>query len=215
MIRHCPDQTKFTSFGFENTTRKCHTHKTKTRRRPCFPYISHGETQGAVLVLQDARITNGAHDLVYDASMRLLPGERRGLVGRNGAGKSTLLKCVAGVREVDEGEVRLSRSAQISYLEQTAVSGSTKTVYEEVCSRMTNLMMVRQQMECAQEDMARGVAGGEERFDKAAERFKTMDGWRAEKEISKILIGLGKLVYFIPFISLVRGLYETLIFRHS
>jgi ABC-type polysaccharide/polyol phosphate transport system ATPase subunit len=42
---------------------------------------------------------------VDDISIDIAPGEFFGIVGRNGSGKSTLLKCLAGIYELDEGNV--------------------------------------------------------------------------------------------------------------
>ncbi len=44
---------------------------------------------------------------VQDVSIDIAPGEFFGIVGRNGSGKSTLLKCLAGIYDIDEGEVKL------------------------------------------------------------------------------------------------------------
>jgi ABC-type polysaccharide/polyol phosphate transport system ATPase subunit len=45
---------------------------------------------------------------VQDVSMEIAPGEFFGIVGRNGSGKSTLLKCLAGIYEIDEGELAIN-----------------------------------------------------------------------------------------------------------
>src|SRR5688572_27987165 len=50
------------------------------------------------------------HDLitaVRDMSFEIEPGEFFGIVGRNGSGKSMLLKCLAGIYQIDEGEVQI------------------------------------------------------------------------------------------------------------
>jgi ABC-2 type transport system ATP-binding protein len=44
---------------------------------------------------------------VDDVSVEIAPGEFFGIVGRNGSGKSTLLKCLAGIYDTDEGELRV------------------------------------------------------------------------------------------------------------
>ena len=44
---------------------------------------------------------------VQNVSLEIAPGEFFGIVGRNGSGKSTLLKCLAGIYDVDEGEIEI------------------------------------------------------------------------------------------------------------
>jgi ABC-type polysaccharide/polyol phosphate transport system ATPase subunit len=44
---------------------------------------------------------------VDDVSVEISPGEFFGIVGRNGSGKSTLLKCMAGIYDIDHGELRV------------------------------------------------------------------------------------------------------------
>jgi ABC-type polysaccharide/polyol phosphate transport system ATPase subunit len=41
-------------------------------------------------------------------NLEIAPGEFFGIVGRNGSGKSTLLKCLAGIYDIDEGEIALN-----------------------------------------------------------------------------------------------------------
>ncbi len=45
---------------------------------------------------------------VQDVSIDIARGEFFGIVGRNGSGKSTLLKCLAGIYDIDEGELTVN-----------------------------------------------------------------------------------------------------------
>ena len=45
---------------------------------------------------------------VQDVSLEIAPGEFFGIVGRNGSGKSTLLKCLAGIYDIDSGELEIN-----------------------------------------------------------------------------------------------------------
>jgi ABC-type polysaccharide/polyol phosphate transport system ATPase subunit len=44
---------------------------------------------------------------VDDVSVDIAPGEFFGIIGRNGSGKSTLLKCLAGIYNIDSGELHV------------------------------------------------------------------------------------------------------------
>jgi ABC-type polysaccharide/polyol phosphate transport system ATPase subunit len=44
---------------------------------------------------------------VQDVSIDIAAGEFFGIVGRNGSGKSTLLKCLAGIYEIERGELEI------------------------------------------------------------------------------------------------------------
>jgi ABC-type polysaccharide/polyol phosphate transport system ATPase subunit len=52
-----------------------------------------------------------SHDVlraVQDVSVEIAQGEFFGIVGRNGSGKSTLLKCLAGIYDIDGGELTVN-----------------------------------------------------------------------------------------------------------
>src|SRR5690242_2988589 len=63
----------------------------------------------------------GSRLLLGDATFRLGPGDRVGLVGRNGAGKTTLTKVLAGEGQAAAGEV--TRSGSVGYLPQDPRTG--------------------------------------------------------------------------------------------
>ncbi len=56
----------------------------------------------------------GSRILVDDATFRVGPGDRVGLVGRNGAGKTTLTRVLAGEAQPASGTV--TRSGEVGYL---------------------------------------------------------------------------------------------------
>jgi ABC transport system ATP-binding/permease protein len=71
-----------------------------------------------LLQLRDIALTFGGTPLLTGAELTLSEGERLCLVGRNGSGKSTLLKIVAGLIDIDRGEVFRQPGASIRYLPQ-------------------------------------------------------------------------------------------------
>jgi ATP-binding cassette subfamily F protein uup len=60
----------------------------------------------------------GAGPVVADLSIRVLRGDRLGIVGPNGAGKTTLLNMLTGKLEPDTGRVRLGSNLQMVTLDQ-------------------------------------------------------------------------------------------------
>lgn len=71
-----------------------------------------------LLQLNEISLTFGG-DPVFDAlSLVSQQGDRVALVGRNGSGKSTLMKVMAGLVEVDRGEVVRGPGVSVGYMEQ-------------------------------------------------------------------------------------------------
>jgi ATP-binding cassette subfamily F protein uup len=71
-----------------------------------------------VVVAEEVSKSFGTRPIVKDLSVRLLRGDRLGIVGPNGAGKSTLLKLFLGQLTPDEGSVKLGTNLNIVTLDQ-------------------------------------------------------------------------------------------------
>jgi ATP-binding cassette subfamily F protein uup len=72
------------------------------------------------LVFEAERVTKSfdAEPIVRDLSLRVMRGDRVGLIGPNGSGKTTLLRLIMGELEPDAGEVRQGSNVQIAYYDQ-------------------------------------------------------------------------------------------------
>jgi ATP-binding cassette subfamily F protein uup len=81
--------------------------------------VDAGERSGR-LVAELKHVTKrfGGRDVVRSLDLRVLRGDRIGLVGPNGAGKSTLLKLILGELAPDAGEVRLGTQLTVAYFDQ-------------------------------------------------------------------------------------------------
>lgn len=144
-----------------------------------------GDTGGAVLFLDKVTLSRGSVDLLEGAELRVMPGERLGLVGPNGAGKSTLLRAIIGDVTPVDGRVSVARNVVVGYLEQTAVGGSRRTVYEEVTAGMAGLRRAEQ-----------AVAEATDRADldalaRAFDALETEGAATAEARVGRVLKGLG------------------------
>ena len=86
-----------------------------------------------ILTAQKLQKSHGASVLLEGAELHLARGEKVGLVGRNGTGKSTLLKILAGVTDIQGGEVRLGSGVIRDHYAQHQLESldPSSSVYEE------------------------------------------------------------------------------------
>ncbi|KAL6754722.1 P-loop containing nucleoside triphosphate hydrolase protein [Haematococcus lacustris] len=126
-----------------------------------------------------------------EVSLRVMPGQRWGLVGSNGCGKSTLLKALCGFRPIDAGRLIVAPKVEVGYLAQTAVSGSQRTVYQEARSQMTSLLKAEEDMRLAERDLAAGDPTAAERLARAQDAVALAGGADVDRRIANVLTGLG------------------------
>jgi ATP-binding cassette subfamily F protein uup len=82
--------------------------------------LDSGEKSGK-LVLEAGHVSFGYKDrpIVHDLSLRVMRGDRIGLIGPNGVGKTTLLKILLGELEPTTGTLKHGTNLQIAYFDQT------------------------------------------------------------------------------------------------
>ena len=93
-----------------------------------------GERSGQ-MVFEAERVTKSFDGLpvITDFVVRVMRGDRVGLIGPNGSGKTTLLKVLLGELQPDGGEVRRGANVQIAYYDQQREQlDPERTVWETV-----------------------------------------------------------------------------------
>ncbi|HWW21423.1 MAG TPA: ATP-binding cassette domain-containing protein [Steroidobacteraceae bacterium] len=80
----------------------------------------HAAPESGSLVFDVAHLglAYGDRTIIRDFSVRIMRGDRVGLVGPNGAGKSSLIKALLGQIEVSQGEVRSGTRLEVAYYDQ-------------------------------------------------------------------------------------------------
>lgn len=82
-------------------------------------HISEAEESGRkVIEARNVRHAYGDNLLLDGFRIRLMRGDRIGLIGNNGVGKSTLLKILLGQLEPDEGSIKMGTNLVIGYFDQ-------------------------------------------------------------------------------------------------
>lgn len=69
----------------------------------------------------EARIKShsfGNEPIIQNLKLKIMRGDRIGLIGNNGVGKSTLLKIILGMIEPEDGSVKLGTNLEIGYFDQ-------------------------------------------------------------------------------------------------
>jgi ATP-binding cassette subfamily F protein uup len=81
--------------------------------------LNAGERSGDLVAeFDDVSKRFAARPLIEALSMRIMRGDRIGLIGANGAGKSTLIRLILGELAPDSGTVRLGTRLNIAYFDQ-------------------------------------------------------------------------------------------------
>lgn len=81
--------------------------------------LEQGESSGK-LVLEAKNISQSFdnHTVIKDFSIRLMRGDKVGLIGANGAGKSTLLSILLGNLSPESGSVKMGTKLEVAYFDQ-------------------------------------------------------------------------------------------------
>ena len=74
----------------------------------------------------------GGVQALQEVSFDLWPGEVLALAGDNGAGKSTLIKCISGVHQPDEGEIRYKDRLVTMANPREARGLGIETIYQDL-----------------------------------------------------------------------------------
>ena len=132
----------------------------------------------------------GGRKLFDEVDIKFTPGNCYGIIGPNGAGKSTFLKILTGEAESTSGEVIIDKNKRLSFLKQDHFAYEDEQVLNVVMmghTKLYDIMMKKNELYSKTEFT-------EEDGELAAElegEFAELDGWEAETNAEKFLIGLG------------------------
>jgi ATPase subunit of ABC transporter with duplicated ATPase domains len=146
-----------------------------------------------VITANALELRAGARLLMSDASFRVAPGDKVGLVGRNGAGKTTLTKVLAGDAPPASGTV--TRSGSVGYLPQDPRTADPEVSARDRILSARGLDEVVRRLRSAERAMGSADADAAEkamaRYARADAELHAGGGYAAESEAATIAASLG------------------------
>jgi ATPase subunit of ABC transporter with duplicated ATPase domains len=135
----------------------------------------------------------GARTLLSEATLRVQPGDRIGLVGRNGAGKTTTLKVLAGESLPYTGH--LDRRGPVGYLPQDPRTGDLDVTAADRVLSARGLDVLLSDLAKLQVALAEAVEPAERdrlvrKYGNLEDRFAALGGYAAEAEAARICANL-------------------------
>jgi len=149
------------------------------------------------LISLDAIAKSYSGRALFDGvSLRLVPGDRAGIVGPNGAGKSTLLAILTGAEPADHGVVSRARGLTLGHLPQEILAAPDATVIgtalrpgEHLTALETELRELPDALEHATERAEQERLA--ERLAEVHAEYDRLGGNHREVRARRILAGLG------------------------
>ena len=132
----------------------------------------------------------GARILLGQATLRVQPGDRIGLVGRNGAGKTTMLKVLANEGAPYAGAV--DRRGPIGYLPQDPRTGNLDITARDRVLSARGLDTIMTEMTSLEAALAQDASEKAiRRYGALEDQFAGLGGYAAEAEAARICHNLG------------------------
>ena len=121
-------------------------------------------------------------DLFNNVNLMIKHGMRAGLVGPNGSGKTTLLRIMLKQESPDSGNVQVEKSITIGFLAQEIVSGSNRSILEEVLAAYPEVQGLQRQLLTLSHKIATNPENMTliDQLGTIQNRFEALGGWTLE-----------------------------------
>ncbi len=145
--------------------------------------------------LRNITVQHGAQIVLLDASLKVNPGEKVGLVGPNGAGKTTIFRLILGEQRPDEGVIDRPRRLSIGWFRQDFADWADRSVMEETIAGAGDVAALGKEL-AGLEARLGDVDDPDyeailDRYGEVQSRFSAGGGYDLEARAATLLAGLG------------------------
>jgi ATPase subunit of ABC transporter with duplicated ATPase domains len=138
---------------------------------------------------------HGSQVLFLEASLKINPGEKVGLVGANGAGKTTIFRMILGEERPDEGNVERPKRLTLGYFRQDFADWRDRSVLAETMAGAGTLAALGDELAVLEERLGDCDAPDYdqviERYGEVQAQFSERGGYDLDARARAILAGLG------------------------
>jgi ATPase subunit of ABC transporter with duplicated ATPase domains len=138
---------------------------------------------------------HGSQVLFLEASLKINPGEKVGLVGANGAGKTTIFRMILGEERPDEGNVERPKRLTLGYFRQDFADWRDRSVLAETMAGAGTLAALGEELAVLEERLGDCDAPDYdqviERYGEVQAQFSERGGYDLDARARAILAGLG------------------------
>ncbi|MEI6858067.1 ABC-F family ATP-binding cassette domain-containing protein [Psychrilyobacter sp.] len=136
----------------------------------------------------------GSNLILDDISLRIIEGEKIGLIGKNGSGKSTIFKIISKIEDYSSGNLTLQKNLKIGYLIQDFTDFLERDVNEVLYSGFENLLAIEKKinnhLKLIENYNSPTYSDDLINYGKLQETFESLGGYEIDEKIKKIKLGL-------------------------
>lgn len=153
-----------------------------------------------LLTVENLTLTFEKKQLFNQASFRVLPNEKIGLIGNNGVGKTTLIQILCGNLLPDTGSIHFDKNIKVGYLDQYMKVDKQLSIDLYLKQAFIQLYEKEKEMNEMLEELS--MTTDEVRIDRyvrltsqLSEYLETNDFYAIDSKIGRIVSGLGIVQY--------------------
>ena len=140
----------------------------------------------------------GGEQIIENVSLGINKGDKIALIGPNGAGKTTLLNLISGKLIEDSGTITRAPYLRVGYLKQTGDVKNNGTIQSEMEDALKDVYEAKKELDDLSKKLSvitshdsQEYKDTEALYQKAEEKFISLDGYSAEVRINTVLTGMG------------------------